>query len=157
MVISKDLACVGAFNEAGGKVTWAGSSIRAYLNGEFLSIFNDAEKALIADTVNKNKANAAYAAGGGADTTDKVFLLSEEEAAGYFVSDADRVAIDPKTGGAATWWLRTTGKDSTFAATVLTNGCIYHHGNLTGEADSSQTGDTYEPSGVRPAMWINIQ
>jgi len=154
LIIAKDVISVGAFHEAGGQITWEGSGIRAYLNGEFLDRFSDEEKARIADTTNVNKANATYAAGSGADTTDKVFLLSEEEAAGYFADDAARVAIDPSTGNTTTWWLRTTGKDPAFAATVLTNGSIYPHGNLVGQGDSAQAGDTYEASGVRPAMWI---
>lgn len=154
LVIAKDVIGVGAFHNAGGQITWEGSTIRTYLNGEFLAGFSDNEKARIADTTNANKANATYAAGSGADTVDKVFLLSEEEANGYFADDAARVAIDPATGNTTTWWLRTTGKDPAFAATVLTNGSIYPHGNLVGEADSAQAGDTYEASGIRPAMWI---
>ena len=154
LVIAKDVVSVGAFHDAGGQVTWENSSIRAFLNGEFLDMFSDEEKARIADTTCANKANATYAAGSGADTVDKVFLLSEEEANGYFASDEDRIAIDPATGNTTTWWLRTSGKDPAFAATVLTNGSIYPHGNLCGEAESSQAGDTYEASGVRPAMWI---
>lgn len=155
LIITKDVICVGAFNEAGGQVKWEESSVRSYLNGEFFNTLSSDEQAKVQETVCANKANSTYAAGAGADTTDKVFLLSAEEAEGYFADNAARVANDPESGKTTTWWLRTTGKDLAFAATILTDGSYYAHGNLCGEADASQAGDTYEPSGVRPAMWIS--
>jgi hypothetical protein len=65
-------------------VTWADCSVRTYLNEYFYDSFSAADKVRIAETRNVNKDNPWHGTDGGADTTDKVFLLSIEEVVKYF-------------------------------------------------------------------------
>jgi hypothetical protein len=80
-------------------ITWADCDLRAYLNGEFLERFVESDRARIIETHNENQDNQwhyaeAMASGddekirfapkGGADTIDKVFLLSIAETVKYF-------------------------------------------------------------------------
>jgi len=58
----------------------------------FHSAFSDSERAVILESNIENKANSQYGLGGGANTKDKVFLLSEDEATRYFSSDGARIA-----------------------------------------------------------------
>jgi hypothetical protein len=79
--------------------TWADCDLRAYLNGEFLNSFSESDRARIAETHNQNQNNQWYFADamasederwiryapiGGADTIDKIFLLSIDEVVKYF-------------------------------------------------------------------------
>lgn len=83
-------------------VEWADSSLRAWLNGEFLeSAFDSNERASIQTTTNTDtKNNATHTARTAADssvhqakqTDDKVFLLSVAEAKSYFHNNAARAA-----------------------------------------------------------------
>ena len=148
------------------ETTWAESEIRAYLNGSFFDItFNAEEKTLIADTMLANDDNPWFGTSGGADTTDKVFLLSLDELARYFddsgqllsrpgddefrISDLhnpERAARDAD-GYATWWWLRSSGFDGTLAAAVGTDGHIYLHGYFVD--------DPY--GGLRPALWLDLR
>ena len=83
-------------------VQWADSSLRAWLNGEFLSTaFSSDEQAAIATVSNADtKNNATHVAANGADPSvhvaaqseDAVFLLSVAEAKSYLDNNAARVA-----------------------------------------------------------------
>ena len=78
--------------------TWAKSCLRSWLNGYDSSFnssgrnysgrsfidnaFTDEERAAVMDTSVTTAANSKYNTSGGADTTDKIFLLSESEVCG---------------------------------------------------------------------------
>lgn len=73
-----------AYNEDGGDVTWADSSLRSWLNGEFLQdYFEPEERERILLTSVENPDNAAYGTEGGEDTEDYVYLLSIDEVQQY--------------------------------------------------------------------------
>ena len=72
------------FDETGKNVTWKSSSVRKWLNGDFLNDnFFKAEQNAILDTTVKNTANPVYNTPAGKDTTDKLFLISCDEVAQY--------------------------------------------------------------------------
>ncbi len=83
-------------------VEWADSSLREWLNSEFLeSAFSDEERSAIVSTTNTDtKSNVARSGAEGSDSsiqvatesTDSVFLLSITEARTYFNNSAARVA-----------------------------------------------------------------
>ena len=86
---------------------------------------------------------------------DKLFLLSEEEADTYFLSEWDRkgegtqLVNDDDNGhyhtrGMTQWWLRTTDKNGKTALIVQYWGSIEEE-------------DVKERKGVRPAMWISLK
>jgi hypothetical protein len=73
--------------------TWAESDIRVWLNSEFLNTaFTEGEQGAIGLAQLANPDNLTHSTEGGADTEDRVFLLSIDEANRYFSSDSDRIA-----------------------------------------------------------------
>ncbi|MCL1835530.1 MAG: DUF6273 domain-containing protein [Oscillospiraceae bacterium] len=76
--------------------TWESCAIRAFLNGEFIdAAFSPKERDYIAETTFPNKTydKNTTSAVKEPDATDRVFLLSYDEAKHYFSSDSDRVAV----------------------------------------------------------------
>jgi hypothetical protein len=132
------------YNVEWESITWETCTLRQYLNGEFYNSFRDNEKAMIAETRNVNTDNPGYGTEGGNDTIDRVFLLSINEANGYFKNDHDRAA---SYGGSPDWWwLRSPGRDGDDAAFVFSYGGVNDDGNLA-----------YDGAvGVRPALWVNL-
>lgn len=144
------------YNEQYAKASWDTSTIRAWLNGEFLnSAFTDAERMSIELTWVDNSAyqhNRSWtSAKTGENTQDKVFLLSWSEAERYFPGDSARICWMTnaagtqryaKAGDQAWWWLRSPGKSNLGASIVRANGSL-----------SSQ--HINEPTGaIRPVIWV---
>jgi hypothetical protein len=152
-------------------ITWADSSLRKYLNGEFYDKFTDIDKSKIIPVINKNLDNQWYGTRGGEDTEDKIFLLSLEEAACKYFGDSssklynkgknqrywfERKDENNSKRGAAKdgiwwWWLRSPGRMSVKAVYIWPDGNIGIQGNniLKGNiADGECKG------GVRPALWL---
>lgn len=145
-------------------ITWEVSYVRHWLNERWLrGIFNDTELLCILPTKVHTPDNPIYGTGGGADTTDFLFLLSIEEAQKYFFSDEARrtqivpdVEIDQYDLMAYThylnttdyydWWLRSPGKTADFAAFVGRFGDV----NVEGEILAA------ESVSIRPAMWVDL-
>ena len=76
-LLSKYVIDAKPYQTNSAPVTWETSSIRAWLNGEFLnSAFTSSEKDRIQTTHLENPDNVFYDVDGGNDTDDKVFLLS---------------------------------------------------------------------------------
>lgn len=146
--------------KAGATVTWESGSLREWLNGEFYSlVFTDAEKAKILNggaedaIAISTAANIRTDIGACADTYDKVFLLSADEAEELFADDAARTAKSTVfamdngarvENGNAAWWLRTMGETYDRAAVVSHDGKI----NYTGYNVN------FGSAAVRPCMWI---
>ena len=145
-------------NEKNEFVTWETSTLRQWLNSCFINeAFTDEEKALICDTYLQNPDNPEYGTDGGNDTTDKVFLLSIDEATRYFASDKARMAeatdyakdkgiFVSEENGKSWWWLRSLGRNNSDAAYVDIGGSVRNYGSYANDGES----------GVRPAMWVNI-
>ena len=143
-IISEDILETRPYHSPGGDITWEHSTLRAYLNSEFLSSFSQADQARISETTVINKKNPTYDTPGGNNTVDKIFLLSIDEARTYFANDSARIAYD-SDGEAVWWWLRSPDHAG-YAADVDINGSIYSGYNFV----------DYN-GGVRPALWLNLQ
>ena len=96
----------------------------------------------------QNPDNPEYGTDGGNDTTDKVFLLSIDEATRYFANDEARMATATDYASAKVdveygWWSRTQGINSISTASISWR--INYDGI-----------DVSLESYVRPAMWVNI-
>ena len=111
------------FNPLNEKVTWQNSSIRKWLNEDFLSkAFSDKEAVRIQDILVTADPNEKYDVDAGKDTVDKVFLLSIKEVETYFKIDDSRICFASnyaaKQSSASEWsetnqrdwWLRTPGE-----------------------------------------------
>ncbi len=161
VVSDQNLDCV-AYNSSAETVTWEECSLRKWLNSKFLDMaFTAQEQGAVLESLVVNE-DGAKGSEAGADTYDKVYLLSI-----YEVIDPDlgfptdwkdkggtRVALnteytrskraltDPDMAGA--WWLRTPG-DANNAANVFNAGNVFVRG---GSVDNFIFA-------VRPAMNID--
>ena len=130
-------------------VTWETSSIRQWLNNEFLNTFSNTQKSIIKKSHISNDTYILNADSGN-DTNDYIFLLSVDEAQMYFQSDEARYAAFSKRASEnkseSFWWLRTKGEGYLSATFVMMSGKISTHG-------VNYWGHRY---GIRPAMWIDI-
>ena len=107
-LISHYILDAQAYNVDNVEITWEDSSMRRWLNGEFIgTAFSPAEQEVLAEAELDN-------GGAGSDTYDAVYLLSYDEAGSFFANDDGRVATP--TDAAAkklydhSWWLRTRGE-----------------------------------------------
>ena len=149
LVVSKNVLEARAYHAPGGAITWEDSEIRAYLNSEFIEkTFSAAEQAKIIETTIVNASNSQYGIVGGNDTTDKVFLLSLNEAEKYMGSGVELLRGIDITSGEVTWWhLRSPGEATDVNASVNAIGLIDYHGVFDGVTDPT--------GGIRPAMWVS--
>lgn len=168
MVVSKYIIAMQPFNTMNeGHISWEKCTLRKWLNNDFLNeAFSDAEKKLISDTTVSNTEYLAFGFSYSAtdhSTTDKIFLLSENErdmlssvdalkgigtdsVIALFGDVANRDSSDLKFQ----WWLRTTWEDAVDCRASVVYGASY----------DEHVHDTYnveESAGVRPAMWISLK
>ncbi|MDR1464295.1 MAG: DUF6273 domain-containing protein [Oscillospiraceae bacterium] len=123
---------------------WAYSTLRAYLNGDFLNAFTPEEQAQIAVTQVVTPNNPQFDTAGGPDTEDKIFALSVDEVEKYLPTAADKKARGYLSGvKTRAWWLRTPGATS-MSAVAVTDVIGMNGGNDV-------------QGGVRPALWLNLQ
>ena len=140
------LFCSKYHSKTTDNVTWETSEIRNKLNDEFYNVaFTDAEKDRICSTTLEDTG-----------TTDKVFLLSKEEADKYLPVHLKnncpareyivRMNLMQTYGdnGTCKWWLRTPGTEAGHFLYVSYNS---EHQNTQGTPNN-----TY---GICPAIWIN--
>jgi len=144
-------------------ITWVNSSMRIYLNNEYLNNFSAEERSRIRETYIANNNNPWFGTSGGGGTMDRVFLLSAEEAVRYFgdsgqlqsrpqgmtwitdMYDSARIGRDEE-GNRAFWWLRTPGAMPHLASAIDATGVIWLYG----------TGVSNRPLGARPALWLKL-
>ncbi|MBQ6380603.1 MAG: fibronectin type III domain-containing protein [Clostridia bacterium] len=157
------------YNDIYKSITWAESTIRAWLAKNFYqSAFSAGEKAKIVNHYHQNE-NSPWnsSVSGGAATTDKVWLLSYSDtinpAYGFssFYSAYDNDTARQAQGSAyakaqglcvssgsypgnSCWWLRSPGNYSDSAASVDCGGSAYSNDYVS-----------YTDEGVRPAFKIN--
>lgn len=166
LVVSKYALDCKPYNVEIEEVTWETCTLRSWLNDEFINTaFTIDEQSQISTTTVVTADNLDCGTDGGDNTTDKVFLLSIEEAEKYFSSRDARMCAptdyaiaqgavtseNESTGGRATgwWWLRSPGNNQLNAAGVIFSGKVAIH--LMGN-------HAYEDGNiVRPALWINLE
>lgn len=164
MLLSKYGLRAKAYNEQYTDVTWQTCTLRTWLNTEFFQeAFSEEEQKRIPWTVVHNQDNLQYNTPGGADTEDRVFLLSLAEAERYFSENEARKCLctdradkegayqsdeylTPDGKPAIWWWLRSPGHNDNRAAYV------HYGGALGGFGDN-----VYDDYGcVRPAFFLNL-
>lgn len=175
LIITERIIDQRPYHDAYTDIIWADCALRRHLNGPFLDSFEAADRARIVPVVNRNLDNQWYGTPGGADTEDRVFLLSIEEAVCRYFGDSSAKLYDEGRkrrywferkdennirrsahlwrgdGGTWWWWLRSPGRLGVKAVYIHGDGNIGIQGNniLKGNvADGWCTG------GVRPALWI---
>ena len=163
LVISKYALDAQPYNTEWEDVTWETCTLRTWLNETFLNeAFSEAEQTIIQTTEVSADRNPDWSTDPGNATNDKIFLLSIIEAYTYFASDEASMCAPTayaiangawtydyyKVDGAATccWWLRSPGYSQDYAADVTIGGGVYSYGSPV----------SFDNSGVRPALWINL-
>lgn len=121
--------------------SWAASSLREWLNGEFLkNAFTKAESLAIMPTRQSNLPSEKWYTPGGRDTMDKIYIPDLADLAKYWPEDKDRQLGD-------WWWVRNPGSSLRSAVAVYKDGSVYDFGiNVH-----------YTDGGVRPMMWVMIK
>lgn len=134
-------------------ITWEDSSLRTWLNSTFLNAaFDTTAQKLILSTTLDNDA--------GGKTTDKIYLLSENEAEWYFANNYSRIATPTlyakeqgaftNSEGAVWWWLRSRGSAKNKASGVNGSGRV----DTTGDDVNMRNGRSV--NGVRPVLWVDL-
>lgn len=146
------------------EITWAESSLRAWLNGEFAQqAFERYESAAIIRTLVKTEDNGVSP--GGVDTSDRLFLLSLSEVQQYLPGISERKTLytpwalakalekQPKlkTDGSCAYWLRSPGQ-------VEPENAVYVHmdGSLTAKQQMGYAASKGSWMAVRPAVWVDL-
>ena len=163
-VMSYRLLDAQTFNDYFGAVTWETSSLREWLNGDFLRLaFSDAEREDIVTVVKEHDDNPDLGTSGGNDTTDTLWILSLKEVVrqdyGFrYTNDADASKVAKGTdyamsqglwaadNGNSEWWQRTAGGASTLVCIVDSDGATR---NIYDEACVTS-------NGVRPAFKLDL-
>lgn len=132
------------FGPKGGVSQWSKSTLREWLNSEFLEVtFTPEERALIQTVTVVTPDNDEYGTSGGESTQDKVFVLSAQEYQQYFASDEDRAQ--------KIWeWTRSPGMDETCATIIHPDGMLD-----SGDKVAPGTNNVNAAFAYRPAMWID--
>ena len=180
VLISRYALDAKPYNEEFTVVTWENCTLRKWLNEEFYaSAFSAREQSLIVPVTLQNEDNPYYGTDGGNDTTDKVWLLSINEATdyfgndkvfSYFTDDESRLcgptvyaarAQTVRQGGdyvfepasPCVWWLRSPGDYAGCASYVLYDGFVIFVG-----CDVDDVGDDFGSADcfVRPAVVVRV-
>ncbi len=142
LVISKSALSSQPYNSDSLPSTWETSTLRQWLNNDFVNYaFSDIEKSLIPTVTVNNDKNPNYPNQTSENATqDKLFVLSINEATKYLNSTSRK-----SSPVAESWWLRTTGASPHRAAFVTSEGEINRIGS-----------DKKIAAYIRPAMWIDL-
>lgn len=148
LLLSKYVLKCLPYHEKLTAITWEHSSLRNWLNNDFINeAFNEEEAKHIITCKNKNFDNPDSNSNGGNKTYDKVFLLSVEEVKKYLTDyqceSTYLVAIDENKY--SFWWLRSVGNTQGSAFNV------YRDGRL------GQRSVHCSYYGVRPAIWLDTE
>lgn len=155
-VITKDIIECKTFDDKGSKI-WKDSSLRSWLNNDFLKIaFTESERNDIPD-VNLN----TTVDGNETSTTDKVFILASDEIEGWLEGKWNKAKPTPyailkgceplEEEGFFTQGCKGTAsyfhRDSTLEMSAALGGLAVHYTSLSGEP-------SIVSEGIRPCMYI---
>lgn len=154
LLITDKLIDYVCYNESYTSVTWETSTMRMWMNNDFIrKAFSSGEQKQIATVTNRNPNNPEHGTKGGSTTKDRIFALNIDEAENYFLSDSDRKAYTTDyvhkngTDRSALWWLRSPGNYDRSAVDINNNGHIHQYGqNVCNNVVA-----------VRPAFWLNLK
>ena len=158
LLISRYSLDAQPYNKGFTSITWENCTLRKWLNETFLNAaFGADEQAAIQSTNVPAGRNPEYDTNPGSATTDKVFLLSIDEAEKYFSSDDARMCqptayavengASKHDNGTSLWWLRSPGYFQDLAAFVASVGLVGYPGECV----------NYDYVCVRPALWVNLE
>ena len=146
--------CVTKMKYADASNAWTSSAIRRWLkdkdinlNGDkFVNVFSTEETNQILSVKiedGDNSDSTSIIAEYGAESTDKIFLLSKTDAKNYFKDNDDRIAM---YSDVIFWWLRSPVMGSDIKTDIVNiSGGIVNDGYIVTNV-----------RGVRPALWLDL-
>ncbi len=166
LVITEEVIELRWYHDAFVPITWADCALRKYLNGELVARFTARERSRIVTVTNENRDNPWFGTDGGADTRDRIFLLSLDEVCKYFGDStaklenkgSQRWRIDDRNNQRRrarygrddhSWRLRSPGYYARTSASVTAEGHVYLRGN-------GVFGRPRDGGGIRPALWLKL-
>ena len=156
LLLSKHCLASLPWHNSAVPATWDTCNLRTWLNQDFLeAAFTEDERSVILTSSLDNGDDFGCGTPVGANTQDKIFLLSGAEVSQYLTDSSLRV-VKPTAyavsqgaytngSGECAWWLRSPGMNDTSPAYLSSAGEI---GSRAHEASERIIG-------VRPAMWIH--
>lgn len=165
LIVSKDILDFRAYDD-GTHTTWADSTLRAWLNSEFLNTaFSADEKAKIFDATNTTIGSIDEDTVGSSTSTEKVFILSKGDVLQYYVETPHCTiyALEaPGLRGDYMPWIVDAPDQNWYNCWARTNGGSeagiargYNAAAIDNSGDEIFSKTTTELAGVRPAMWID--
>ena len=157
LLLSKNCLDCKQYHIGYSNATWENCNIRKWLNQKFFNdAFTPSDQGKILDTLVINRDNIEYETYGGNNTTDKIFLLSIEEAENLLNREERQAkctdyakaqgAWNDNDASSPYWWLRSPGGDPLLAAAVHYRGKVFIGGlNIC-----------VDDTAIRPALWINL-
>lgn len=158
-LISKNVLDVVPFDTTKKQVKWGSSTVRQWLNNEFLNTaFTLEEQAKIVEKEAQTGENSQYGTEGEKPgPVDKICLFADIGVKKFFSTSTDRVvkptpyakakgAICDSAEGNCYWWLRTPGFNQQYVCVVDMLGNI----NMFGEPALADF------VGIRPFIWIKL-
>ena len=156
LVITKMIIDKSAYHNDFEGSDWEHCDLRQWLNRPFLQLaFTPEEQTMIPEVTLVNEPNPKYKTSCGADTVDRIFALSLQEAAELFPGDEARPGYTTLYaqsrgyyfgGKINCWWLRSLGADRELAAMVGNSGSLGTYGYRCDNAEYA----------IRPTMWIEL-
>lgn len=171
LVISQYCLDTIPFDASGSDGIWETSTLRRWLNQQFLTTaFSPEEQDRILTTTVEEASNPSSHRSSGNSTEDQIYVLSYEEAVYYFPSDPSRqgtptayckaqgcydpveyarshgTEVKPEEIGHTWWWLRTPGMEASRVCNVVSKGTASTYG-----AEFFHNQGT-----IRPVMWIQL-
>lgn len=141
MLIAEEIVLEKPYNDLRVDTYWQNTTLRKWLNKEFLQeAFTQEERLMAIATRRTNEPNECFYTNAGLPTMDKVFVLSKAELDRYLPDVRERIL-------GKWWWLRTPGDNLLAVEAVDENGEAYLHG----------VNVNYAAGGVRPAMWVLLK
>ena len=120
LLITRDIVNEMAYNTEYKAITWENSEIRRWLNEDFYSNLEEKER----DRIIK-----------GNEQTDYIFLLSGNDIKNY----------KNMKNASSSWWLATSGDETTKIMYVATDGTVNTEGDIVTKLH-----------GIRPVIWLNL-
>lgn len=162
LLFSKYVLDANKYNEMYEGYLWEYSTIRQWLNNDFIdTAFDNEERKLI----NKSELSTSANDGKHEETEDYVFLLSLEEAEQYItlekyikgiptdyaIARGVRVSTSDEGAGMTDWWIRHPG----FNNMGSTRDVAYV--SAEGSLDLQGEPAYFEDYGIRPALWVSLE
>ena len=157
VIITEDNIDAMHYSSSSDMLFWEDSDIRQFLNSNFYdNAFSDKEKQMILSSEIPNYKNVVFRTNSGNKTTDRVYLLSIEEAARLFDGNPERIAaptsyalskgLFTSNNGKAWWWLRSSGNLESYASDV----------DYGGDVDSYGSDKLVSLEGIRPVIRVSL-